>query len=207
MYSKFFSLEKDKQDRIINAAIKEFARKGYALASTNEMVKEARISKGLLFHYFGNKKQLFLFLYDYCIELVSAEIYQKLDLTETDLFVRLRNASLSKMDVMNMHPGLFKFLERAYMEDAEEVKQEIGQKNLEITKMNAGRIYEGFDMTKFRGDVDLQKALKIVTWTFEKLGEEAIYKAKLISSHELDYKEIFKEADQYLQLFKKCFYK
>ena len=59
------SLSEEKQQRILNAALKEFAQKGYKNASTNQIVKEADISKGLLFHYFKNKKQLFLFLYDY----------------------------------------------------------------------------------------------------------------------------------------------
>lgn len=56
---KFLELDKLKQDRIINAAMKEFALKGYKNASTNEIVKEAGISKGLLFHYFTNKKAYF----------------------------------------------------------------------------------------------------------------------------------------------------
>ena len=50
MFSKFLNLELEKQDRIINAAIKEFAQKGYDKASTNEIVKEAGISKGLLYN-------------------------------------------------------------------------------------------------------------------------------------------------------------
>ena len=40
---------------MINAALKIFAKNGYAHASTDDIVKEAGISKGLLFHYFINK--------------------------------------------------------------------------------------------------------------------------------------------------------
>jgi len=47
MPHKFLALEPEKQSRIINAAIKEFVHKGYNKASTNEMVKDADISKGL----------------------------------------------------------------------------------------------------------------------------------------------------------------
>ena len=60
MFSKFLNLD-EKQDRILNAAIKEFAQKGYDSASTNEIVKEAGISKGLLFHYFKIKSSYFSF--------------------------------------------------------------------------------------------------------------------------------------------------
>ena len=66
MFSKFLNLKPEKQERILEAAIKEFADKGFEKASTNEIVKEAGISKGILFHYFQNKKKLFLFVFDYC---------------------------------------------------------------------------------------------------------------------------------------------
>src|SRR3954454_11365642 len=98
MYSKFLNLDKEKQDRIINAAIKEFAQKGYDSASTNEIVKEAGISKGLLFHYFKNKKQLFFFLFDYCYNVVADEFYKKVDLTERDFFKRIRQSVQIKME-------------------------------------------------------------------------------------------------------------
>ncbi len=52
---KLKSLTLDKQERIINASLAEFARNGYERASTNEIVKEAGISKGSLFVYFNNK--------------------------------------------------------------------------------------------------------------------------------------------------------
>ena len=53
MNSKFFDIKKEKQDRIINAALKIFAMQGYRHGSTDDIVKEAAISKGLLFHYYG----------------------------------------------------------------------------------------------------------------------------------------------------------
>ena len=58
MNEKFFDLKKEKQDRMINAALKVFALHGYRHACTDDIVKEAAISKGLLFHYFGSKLHL-----------------------------------------------------------------------------------------------------------------------------------------------------
>ena len=50
MNEKFFDLNREKQDRMINAALCVFAQNGYRHASTDTIVKEAGISKGLLFH-------------------------------------------------------------------------------------------------------------------------------------------------------------
>jgi AcrR family transcriptional regulator len=52
----FLRLSETKQNEIMHAALREFSRFGYDLASTNRIVAEAGISKGVLFKYFSNKK-------------------------------------------------------------------------------------------------------------------------------------------------------
>jgi len=207
LFSKFLNLDKEKQDRIINAAIKEFAQKGYDNASTNEIVKEAGISKGLLFHYFGNKKQMFLFLFDHCYVLIADHFYQKIDLTETDFFTRIRQAVIIKMELLTTYPELFKFIEEAYLEDSPEVKIEVDKKIKELNDVNIGKVYEGIDFSKFRDDMDIKKVLKIITWSFKKLSEEELFKAKLSPSHHIDYEKIFLEAEDYFEILMKAFYK
>ncbi len=207
MFSKFLNLDKEKQDRIINAAIKEFARKGYDKASTNEIVKEADISKGLLFHYFGNKKQMFFFLFDYCYERIAEEFYEKMDFNEKDFFARIRLAVMIKMELLVNYPDIFKFMEHAYLDDSTEIKEKLEKKIKELNTINIGKIYEGIDLTKFRNDVDHQKILKIITWTFEKLSDEELLKAKLSPEHEINYPKIIEEAEAYFDVLTKVFYK
>ena len=207
MFAKFLNLEQEKQDRVINAAIKEFAEKGYDKASTNEMVKEAGISKGLLFHYFQNKKQLFLSLFDYCVELISEEFYKKVNIAETDFFIRIRQSVLIKMDLLFQYPNIFKFIEAAYMDDSSEIKVELEKKVKELNTINIEKIYEGIDVSKFREDIDIQKTLKIITWTLEKMSDEEVSKAKLLPEHRIDYQKIQAEAEAYFEVLTKLFYK
>jgi TetR/AcrR family transcriptional regulator len=207
MFSKFLNLDSDKQNRIINAAIQEFAQKGYSSASTNEIVKEAGISKGLLFHYFQNKKQLFLFLFDSCMELITDDFYKKIDLSETDFFQRIRQSVLIKMELLAQYPNIFKFVEKAYLDDSADIQTEMQKKIRELNHINIGKIYEGIDVSKFRDDIDIQKIFKIITWTFEKLSDEELYKAKLLPNYEIDYQKVQKEAEDYFEILIKCFYK
>ena len=67
MNTKFERLEEPRKTQLINAALKEFAAKGYDDASTNIIAKESGLSKSLLFHYVNSKRELFLLLYDYAI--------------------------------------------------------------------------------------------------------------------------------------------
>jgi TetR/AcrR family transcriptional regulator len=47
------------QQRILAAALKEFAQHGFAGARVDVIARSARINKRMLYHYFGNKEELF----------------------------------------------------------------------------------------------------------------------------------------------------
>lgn len=47
------------RERILEAAIKEFAAKGFAGARVDAIARQARINKRMLYHYFGDKEGLF----------------------------------------------------------------------------------------------------------------------------------------------------
>ncbi|HAG42911.1 MAG TPA: TetR family transcriptional regulator, partial [Clostridium sp.] len=143
MFSKFLNLDMEKQDRILNAAMKEFAQKGFEKASTNEIVKEADISKGLLFHYFKDKKNLFLFLYDHCIDVSTNEFYKKINLDEKDFFIRLNQMCIIKFELLNKYPEMFRFIETAYMETSKNVKKELDERKEKLIKINSIKVFEG----------------------------------------------------------------
>ena len=207
MFSKFLNLDVEKQDRILNAAMKEFAQKGFEKASTNEIVKEAEISKGLLFHYFKDKKNLFLFLYDHCIDVSTNEFYKKINLDEKDFFIRLNQMCIIKFELLNKYPEMFRFIETAYMETSKSVKKELDERKEKLIKINSIKVFEGIDLSKFKEDIDVKKAINAIIWTFQGLGDEALKKAKILSLDKPDYSEVFAEADIYIDMFKNCFYK
>ena len=47
------------RERILSAALKEFAAKGFAGARVDVIARHAAINKRMLYHYFGNKEKLF----------------------------------------------------------------------------------------------------------------------------------------------------
>ena len=57
---KIFTMEDTKRDALLTAAMSKFAKNGYKKTTTDEIILEAEISKGLLFHYFGTKKDLYI---------------------------------------------------------------------------------------------------------------------------------------------------
>lgn len=203
IYPKFYSLDLEKRERIINAALKEFTRNGYEKASTNEIIREADIAKGSLFTYFINKKGLYLFLLDYVVEIIN-QIYDEIDFNETDFFKRIKEVGLIKFKIMKRYPLAFDFLKTADKEDAAEVKSEIEKLRSNTIEFGFQRGYKNIDWTKFREDIDLQKMLNMINWILLSFAEQ---QRDRISSFRDISMEVFKEWDEYFDIMKICFYK
>lgn len=56
------------KDKIFNAAIAEFGTKSFENASLNNVCNDNNISKGLVYHYFENKDELFLCCVKACFD-------------------------------------------------------------------------------------------------------------------------------------------
>ena len=121
MNEKFFDLKKSKQDRMINGSLKIFTENGYRHASTDEIVSEAGISKGLLFHYFINKIGLFSFLYEYSTRFVLLELHEEFRHPETDYFELQKRLTDAEASVIRLYPHMLLFLEKADREIIPEV--------------------------------------------------------------------------------------
>jgi len=68
-----------KRAQIIEAAISEFCERGYASTRMSDVAKRARVSYGLIYHYFGSKEVLF----DSVVETWWDSVYRMLE-TERD---------------------------------------------------------------------------------------------------------------------------
>lgn len=120
MNEKFFDLKKEKQDRMINASLKIFAMNGYKHASTDDIVTEAGISKGLLFHYFGSKLGLYTFLYDYSVRFMKLELTTGVSSSVDDYFEIRKQIEFAKMQVLKNYPYMQQFLDRCATENVSE---------------------------------------------------------------------------------------
>jgi AcrR family transcriptional regulator len=207
MFSKFLNLGPEKKERILNAAMKEFAKKGYKNASTNEIVKEAKISKGLLFHYFNSKKDLFLFLYDYAVDVFVNEFYKKIDLNERDILKRFRQIALVKIELKKKYPEIHNFIKIAGDEDSVEVRRYIERRKVEISASSYDKLLADIDFSRFKEGIDVKRAIDVIIWTMEGFAARKREILKSLSASQADYDLLLAEMDAYIRLLGDCFYK
>ena len=196
MNERFFGLKKEKQDRIINAALEVFSKHGYYHSSTDEIVKTAQISKGLLFHYFVSKLGLYSFLYDYATRFVTLELTRTV--SKEDGFFELYKSILSaKANSLSQYPYIVMFLKSA---DEETYAEAVGE--IEDRREKYRRIMEALrarvDVTIFKPGTDYDKVWNILDYTVDGILERNIksdlFRADLFMEEALEYIEMIQQA-------------
>ena len=197
MNSKFFDLKKEKQDRMINAALKVFALQGYRHASTDDIVREAAISKGLLFHYFESKLGVYQFIYDYSVRYMNLELRSTVDTEQRELFLLMKQIELAKMHALRGYPYMQQFLNRTMSEDVSEALLAVEEKRsvLEETYEALGAL---IDYSSLPAGVDGEKLRKMLDFTIKGLMTERFQNASF--QPEMLYEEICGYLDMVRQL-------
>ena len=118
----FEKIPEDKKQMIINKGIEIFSKFSFVEAKTDLIVKEAGISKGLLFYYFDNKKNFYLYLLNYAVNLLTQNLECK---TYYDFFDNIVSIMDQKCNLIKKYPNETKFLNMASRETSKEVEKEI----------------------------------------------------------------------------------
>ena len=199
MNNKFFDLKKEKQDRMINAALKVFAIYGFNKASTDDIVREAGISKGLLFHYFESKKGTYQFMYEYSARYYSMELERSVTLREHDLFKIMAQVEDVKCGLLSQYPYMLRFMLTYDNLDDEEFKASLASYEGMIPAAMK-EIYDRVDLTKIREGVDKDLLIRSLEYTTRGLMEEAVDK-------ELSPDDVRVEMKAYLKMMAQAFNK
>ncbi|WP_370642394.1 TetR/AcrR family transcriptional regulator [Virgibacillus salidurans] len=203
----FNNLDENKQQRILNAALKEFAENGYEQASTNRIVKNAGIGKGMLFYYFNNKKELYHYLIDYAINVMIDEYFSLIDTKESDFVERLKQIAQVKSNYYYNHPDVSNFIGNIYLDDQAQLPEGLEKRLHDLQIKGYSLLYDNVDTSLFRGDVNVEKVYKLIRWSIEGYQSELMdfFKGQNISF--IDLEPYWEEFDEYLEILKTSFYK
>lgn len=198
---KFLSLPIEKQNTIINAALKTFGTNGYKKTSISDIASAAGISKAMVFHYFGTKKELYLYLIELCGKIMMTEVDKNLDNSVIDFFDRIKMSSKIEFSVMKRHAAIPAFLAGMYFEDDEEVRSDIKAIIDGGEKFRDKIAFEGVDISKFKDTVNLDSFMKMLLWMAEGFTK------KMSNNSELDFDEMEKEFNECLDMLRNNLYR
>jgi AcrR family transcriptional regulator len=157
----------ERERRIFAAALREFARKGYAAASTNEIARAAGVSKGLAFHIHGNKKGLYLSVLDRSLEHLMRRLAELVGpASGGDIFDRLLAYGVAKLRLAVEEPDMSRLMVSAFTDIPAGLEEEMARRYGGRGCRHGGH-RAGFDPAKLREGVDQAAALSLLSLFLE----------------------------------------
>ncbi len=200
MNEKFYALPQKKQEKIINAGYRVFTENPYRKSPMQEVANEAGISKSLLFHYFQNKKEFYLFLWNHACQITLEYMAQYQCYESDDLFEMMERGMWAKIEMMKLYPQMTSFVIRAFYEKDNDVKSEIQKSYWEYFEFKARNALQRIDLSVFIPGLDIKMMYREMILASEGyLWEIAHWDDKFDASRlESDFKEM-------LAFWKNCY--
>jgi TetR/AcrR family transcriptional regulator, fatty acid metabolism regulator protein len=159
--------QEDKRRRLLDAAVRVFARKGYHSSRVGDIAEEAGVAHGLLYHYFESKESL--------LEAVFRDTWSQIMESIREIEERgdpageqLRKVAALFLRAWTRDPDLVRVLVREVARSPQVQRQvdEIGEVFAGIRRI----IERGQEAGEFRADIDA----RLASWIFYGALEEVL---------------------------------
>ncbi len=167
MNERFFNLPEAKQQAIINAGYRVFSQNAYKNSPMSEIAEAAGISKSLLFHYFHNKKELYLFLWDQCARTTIEYLKRFQCYEQENLFESMRRGLEAKMAIIRRCPDMGLFVLKAFYEKDADICQAIQASCKQYFGLKATHTLMNLDPAQFVPGVDIKMMYQEMYWASE----------------------------------------
>lgn len=148
--------------KIINAALEEFGQNDYFTASTNNICKNNGISKGLLFHYFTTKDEIFMECVKKCFDELSLYVEEHTNIDEKDVEKNLTNYMECRVKFFNKYPLYKKIFYTAVFNTPPHLIDQIEEARKKMNYINERLLSTLMDNLKLKENVNKEKTIKII---------------------------------------------
>lgn len=154
--------QKERQERskqkIIQAAIEEFGQKGYEKVTIERICSNHAISKGMMYHYYSHKDELFLLCVQKTFEALKSYIEQNIeDLFQQNTFDAIRNYFLMREYFFESYPQYKLIFETAVIYPPKHLSQQIQVLHQPIMDMNCHFLESIISRMPLRLDLSTEK--------------------------------------------------
>ncbi|WP_066499465.1 TetR/AcrR family transcriptional regulator [Abyssisolibacter fermentans] len=196
-------INNEKVYRIVNSAFKVFSNNDLEKASTNMVVTQAGISRGLLYHYFKDKQELFDFLLYFSVKVIMIDLKENINWEDSDILNRMRQGLIIKLQEIKRFPYMIDF----YAKYGKLTRSIIDSQTEEIFPGIREKFYTyNLDFSQVKDDIDIEKMISVITFTLKGIINEYLDMTRT-SSENFEMKLLVNKCDEYFEFFRKQFFK
>jgi TetR/AcrR family fatty acid metabolism transcriptional regulator len=142
----------DKYYRIINAATKVFAKKGFFHAKVSDIAKEAQVADGTIYLYFDNKDDILISLFEEQMTAVLENMMAQLA-QEEDVVRKIEKFALTHLKLIELNKNMAEIIQVELRQSTKFMKEYKNEKFLQYLNVIAEIIREGQAKGIFKNDV------------------------------------------------------
>lgn len=160
----------EKRKKILEAAMEEFAEKGYQAASTNQICAKAGVSKGLIFHYFGSKEKLYIAAVSYAIDFATNKVNVEKE-TWKDFVEMAIWSTKQKLEFNRNYPTVFGLIMQAYGNPPGELEGKLDGFFDEAIARSEAQMNQVLSRMTLKKDVNMDAARKVMAALFNHITQ------------------------------------
>lgn len=152
--------EKNKMSRekIINSALQEFASKGYGLSSINTICSIGNISKGVMYHYFKDKDEIYLTCVQECFDTLTVYLRDDLEKEKENRLQGYFDARIAFFEEYSLYKRLFC---DAIISPPEHLAPQIALLKEEFDVLNLSVFTELLKEVPLREDITMEQVIEV----------------------------------------------
>jgi len=175
--------QKDKKNRIIEAAARVFAQKGYAGTAVADIAVQAEIGKGTIYAYFDSKEDLFFAVFGWYMMQSGAAAKVSVSLLGGSAAQRLEALSDSIMGMWDEIKDAFTLTIEFWAASSssqmrERFKEAFRRAYEEFRELVVALIRDGIERGEFRSDVNAESVAAALVGTWDALFLQAWFEKK-----------------------------
>ena len=132
----------EKYHKIIRAATKIFAKKGFFKAKVSDIAKEAQVADGTIYLYFENKDDILISLFEEQMQLVLENMRQQLS-EEEDAVKKIERFAVTHLKLIESNKNVAEIIQVELRQSTKFMKEYKNERFMEYLNLIADIIEEG----------------------------------------------------------------
>ena len=159
----------EKRIRILDAALKVFATRGFYNAKVSEVAREAGVADGTIYLYFESKDALLIALFEDRMQRIIARANDELARSEGSVLDKIRQAIALHLSLVVDDPDLAEFITVELRQSGKFVKEYDNPKFTEYLRIFRDLILAGQEQGLIRRTVDARLVVRAIFGALDEL--------------------------------------
>jgi TetR/AcrR family fatty acid metabolism transcriptional regulator len=142
----------EKYHRIINAATKVFARRGFFHAKVSDIAKEAHVADGTIYLYFENKDDILISLFEEQMQLVLGNMMEEIS-KEKDAVKKIEKFALTHLKLIELNKNVAEIIQVELRQSSKFMKEYKNERFLQYLNLIDDIVKEGQEQGIFKKEV------------------------------------------------------